>query len=158
MCIGTKNVETITVTATCTVGTTTLTKSVNLSFSPRPKEVKATLFVSTGDFISNWYWLRDTGYTQFGEWTFTGITSCLNYLLLRSTHLVTDKPSGGRGYSARVTYKFFHPVTGVLLGAYKDYLLNLWSPADNTSDSTGYQTIGSICVPSSYVINGTFKS
>ncbi len=153
MCLGTRLVESVLVTATAVVGGSTLTSNLVVAFALRPVEAKASSFSSSGDLIGGWYWLRDAGYSAIGEWVFTGISSCPKYFLLRGEHLVTNAVNGGSGFSTWVLYQFVDPVSGSTLGNHYVFLLNLWP----IGQSANYNTVSSVCVPYSYVKNGTLK-
>ncbi len=63
--------------------------------------LSADAFESDGVEISGWNWLRDDGYANYGKWEFSGFPYMTSdgFIYLHFNCLVTDKPSGGSGYS-----------------------------------------------------------
>lgn len=70
----------------------------------RVRLLKADSFASNADLISGWYWLRDPGYTHYGEWNFSGApTTTLDaYIYIYFECLVTNTAGGGSGYNTYV--------------------------------------------------------
>ncbi len=66
--------------------------------------LSADSFNSSGDLIDGWYWLKDVEYGQYGKWTFSGLPTSTSdgFIYIRFDALVTNKASGGSGYSTDV--------------------------------------------------------
>ncbi len=58
-------------------------------------------FVTNGDLISDWYWVRDDGYTQYARWRFPEVPNIAAGITLQFHVLATDGPDGGPGIDAR---------------------------------------------------------
>jgi len=102
----------------------------------------ADTYASTGDTISGWDWLRDSAYTADSTFTFNGIprTTSDGKIYLRLAFLVTNKASGGSGYSTNVRISF----PGSRAQNKVVRLENL-TPIQDASDTGGY----------GYLANGT---
>ncbi len=66
-------------------------------------------FGSNGDFISDWYWLRDDALSHYGEWTFADVPAGSGDLTLDITVLATDQMSGGPRFSGIINVIFGVP-------------------------------------------------
>ncbi len=66
--------------------------------------LSADSFNSSGDLIDGWYWLKDVEYGQYGKWTFSDLPTSTSdgFTSIRFDTLVTNKASGGSGYSTGV--------------------------------------------------------
>jgi hypothetical protein len=107
-------------------------------------------FNSDGDLISGWYWLRDADYAAYGEWECQGFATDQDVTINLQT-LVTNKASGGSGYSSPVKVTYTNP-TGDQSQTVQVYLQNPFteqSPAD--SHGVGYPTTGYLVVPRAYL-------
>lgn len=125
------------------------------SFGPVRVE-SATSFVSTGDLIADWYWLRDSGKTATARWTFTGlpITSGIaknNKVYVRLDPLVTNRASGGAGYSTSVQLSYVSRA-GITYRRTVN-MANLHPEMKDTRDSSGwgYQASGVFDIPVSRI-------
>ena len=72
---------------------------------------------SVDGLISGWYWLRDSGYEDYGQWKFSNIPESKT-IYVYATPLVTNTVSGGSGYSAIVEIEYTdtsgNPVTDTM--------------------------------------------
>ena len=106
-------------------------------------QVGAVRYSSSGDLIAGWGWLRGTGDTA--AWTFT--TASLgsfksNTVHLNVTALVTNRTSGGSGYSASGVV--FRVSSGRVSQVLTMSLINPFRPQDPTnSRGVGYFAYGS---------------
>ncbi|MEZ5116975.1 MAG: hypothetical protein R2737_11990 [Candidatus Nanopelagicales bacterium] len=103
-------------------------------------------FSSSGDQISGWYWLRSTG--QSATWTFSKAAIAghkRSSVHLNVSALVTNKASGGSGYSA--TAKFYVS-SGRQTQTVVVYLRNPFRPIDpDFSNGVGYAAYGAASSP-----------
>ena len=105
---------------------------------------------SGGDPIAGWYWLRDSAYRDEGVWECTGLPVDAP-LPITLTALVTNRASGGSGYSAPVRVTVTDPAGGPEWAA-QVYLQNP-EPIQNPQNShgAGYPTTGYFVLPASYL-------
>ncbi len=61
-------------------------------------------FSSNGDYIMNWYWLRDSDLHHYGRWQLDGLkgVGSNKWLKINLTLLATNTYDGGRGYDADI--------------------------------------------------------
>lgn len=114
-------------------------------------------FKSNGDSISGWYWLRDADYAAYGEWTCQGLPADQDVIVNLQT-LVTQRTSGGSGYSTPVKVTYTHPTdnNSQTIQIYLQNPLPEHSPAD--SHGVGYSTTGYLVIPRSYLgAGGTLR-
>jgi len=104
-------------------------------------------YVSTGDNISGWDWLRDSSYSANSVFTFNNVprTTKDGKIYLRFAFLVTNGVNGGSGYSTNIKVRFVnavHPVSKVVR------LENLTPIKDPnfTVDGFGYMTNGKLAI------------
>jgi hypothetical protein len=115
--------------------------------SPTPSFLTATSFVSDGDLISGWYWLRDAAYKQSALWAFQTLPPTSGDVMLHLQVLATDRMDGPRGIEARFYLAWATPgadgLPGPWLGRLPVTLPNV-SPA---TDPVGYTCAGTLTVP-----------
>ena len=123
--------------------TPTLTPSPTPSSSLFP----ATSFVSDGDLIAGWYWLRDAAHEQTSLWSFQTLPSAPADIVLHLQVLATDRIAGPRGIAASFYLAWAAPsaggLPGPLLGRLPVTLPNV-SPA---TDPVGYTCEGTLTIP-----------
>ncbi len=112
-------------------------------------------FSSSGDFINDWYWLRDAQYVQSAQWVFTGLPHGTTDLPLAVEMLATDRVNGGPGSDADFFLSYGIPPLdghdGLLLGRQEIVLPNAHDPAD----ATGYICRDIITIPRDGLENAT---
>ncbi len=97
---------------------------------------------SRGNLISGWYWLRDSAYQANGQWTFKGLKPYVGSWLVLDM-LVTNKASGGSGYSAPIEFTLINPTDNLSQTLRHVMAQNLLFTQDpNNSKGVGYQTYG----------------
>ena len=107
-------------------------------------------FTSNGSLISGWYWLRDADYAAYGEWDCQGLATDQDATINLQT-LVTNKASGGSGYSSPVKVTYTNP-TADQSQTVQIYLQNpLPEPSPADSHGEGYPTTGYLVVPRAYL-------
>jgi hypothetical protein len=107
-------------------------------------------FISNGDLISDWYWLRDSDYTAYGEWDCQGLATDQDMTINLQT-LVTNQGGGGSGYSSPVKVTYTNP-TSDQSQTVQVYLQNpLPSPSPADSHGAGYPTTGYLVIPRAYL-------
>ena len=112
------------------------------------KVLFADTFTTNGDLIGVWYWIRDAGYAQYGRWNFSGLPTSTSdgFVYIRFDVLVTNKASGGSGYSTNV--KIYNPSTPAKFVIVRLYNLHPeFQEPGYTVDGWGYQAMGWIKVP-----------
>ena len=113
-------------------------------------EKQATYFMSNGDHIAGWYWLRDSSLQHYAEWTFENIPPGNEDLTLDITALATDRPGGGSGFDARFTLIYGFPGSGNMGGLFKKktvFISNISAP----KDPLGYHCQGQISVDRGFI-------
>ncbi len=104
-----------------------------------------TMFLSNGDEISGWQWLRDPGGSQYGTWSFWGGGGDVP-LTITFGLLATDGMNGGPGVDARAWVRVGAIESGgpgpALVGPSLLTFPNV-SPPD---DPVGYTTLGTVTI------------
>ncbi|MCX6089933.1 MAG: PLAT/LH2 domain-containing protein [Candidatus Atribacteria bacterium] len=122
---------------------------IGLVFAPYAigEETTQTSFLSQGDLINGWYWLRDPSFEQKAEWIITNIPEGNGDIVLQIEALATDNVDGQPGVDADFFLSYGNPPTangdGLFLGRVKVKLPNIHDP----NDSTGYICRGEITIP-----------
>jgi hypothetical protein len=123
--------------------------------SPTPSFLAATSFVSDGDLISGWYWLRDAAYKQSALWAFQTLPPTSADIMLHLQVLATDRMDGPRGIEARFYLAWATPGADGLPGP---WLGRLPVTLPNVSPATapvGYTCAGTLAVPRATLGNAT---
>ena len=108
-------------------------------------------FVTSGDEVQGWWWLRDDLATNRAMWIFDGIPSTGD-VVLDLNMLATDAVNGARGVDASFWLSYGSTAeTGAGVAAEVVTLSNV-SPAD---DPVGYTTAGTYVIPRSALPSGT---
>lgn len=119
--------------------------------SAKPVVESATAYSSNGTVISGWAWLRNFG--ADASWTFTAANAQAAHsgsVYLLFTPLVTNKASGGSGYSRTIRVVLHSDAHNGRTVNRTVRLMNPFRPKDPTdSGGIGYQTYGWVNVPSS---------
>ena len=133
------------------VAATGVAWAVLSSYGP-VRVISADTFDSSGDLISGWYWLRDASNTDTATWTFTDVPTTTagaknSKVYVRFDPLVTNKASGGPGYSTtvRISYKDRSGKTVKHSLALKNTHPELKDARD--SAGWGYQAAGYFSIP-----------
>jgi len=103
-------------------------------------------FISDGDYISGWYWLRDENVRQSGEWIIKDVPREGAYYVLDMEVLATDTFNGEGGESAEITFHFGDPANkGDYAKLYQEIVtIPNTSPE---SDPLKYTCTGKVYVP-----------
>ncbi len=102
-------------------------------------------FVSNGDEIEGWYWLRDADLNQTAEYLFTDIPQ-QGDITLQITALATDRASGGPGFDARFELIYGFPGTGRMGGVFQVMTVVLPNVSPE-GDPLGYLTRDTVTLP-----------
>lgn len=125
----------------------TPTPTPSPSPSPSSALLPASSFVSDGDLIAGWYWLRDAAHEQTSLWAFQTLPDTTSDIVLHLLVLATDGIDGPRGVEARFYVAWAAPgadgIAGPWLGRLPVTLPNV-SPA---TDPVGYTCQGILIVP-----------
>jgi hypothetical protein len=109
-------------------------------------------FSSNGDLISGWYWVRATGHEA--QWDWNPIADNASKIWINFALLVTNKTSGGSGYSTSVDVTVKDAATGKELHK-KLRLKNPFKPRyPGNTGGVGYRAYGAIKIQRSFLENG----
>ncbi|KKP69388.1 hypothetical protein A2X44_04525 [candidate division CPR3 bacterium GWF2_35_18] len=113
--------------------------------SPEPSQNN---FRTNGDYINNWYWLRDRSVEDYASWVLENVSKDKSGITLEMEVLATNTYSGGAGYDA--TFRLFYgiPANQENIGTLQTMDVTL----DNVSTATdpvGYTCKGTVTIPTS---------
>ncbi|MEM1692250.1 MAG: hypothetical protein QXK45_06240 [Thermofilaceae archaeon] len=110
------------------------------------QELRAVSLQCNGDLIHGWYWLRDPPLEHRAWWTFEGLPSTDEGLILEITCLATSRVSGPRGVSAVFLLGYGFPGAGLMGGVFmvQEVTLPNVSPPE---DPVGYLCRGTVVIP-----------
>lgn len=109
--------------------------------APRP----ADRFVSSGDEIEGWFWLRDSGLSASAEYEFTSIPPEGDVVLMIEA-LATDRASGGPGFAGTFDLLFGFPGSGRMGGVFNRIAVTLPNVSP-PGDPLGYHVRGTVVLP-----------
>jgi hypothetical protein len=127
--------------------TPTLPPPPSPSPSPSATLLPATSFVSDGDLISGWYWLRDSAHKQSALWSFQVLPSTPGDIVLHLQVLATDRVNGHRGVEAQFYVAWATPADGGLPGPWLGRLPVTLPNVSPATDPVGYTCEGTVVVP-----------
>ncbi len=117
--------------------------------APSPSTVDASSFVSGGDPVAGWFWLRDAAHVAAATWTFAPLPASGDLTFVVEV-LATDDVDGARDLDARFYFAWGPAApdpSGDWYGRLPVTLPNV-SPAD---DPVGYTCRGTVTVPRSTI-------
>jgi hypothetical protein len=117
-------------------------------------DIGATKFLSTGDLITGWYWIRDYSLQHHAEWTFEGIPTGTEDLTLEISALATNRVNGEGGLPAEFLLSYGVPGSesiGSVLETQSITLPNV-SPPD---DPIAYICRGEVIIPRAALHGGS---
>jgi hypothetical protein len=115
--------------------------------SPSSSLLPATSFVSDGDLIAGWYWLRDAAHEQTSLWAFQTIPSAPADIVLHLQVLATDRINGPRGIDAHFYVAWATPDAGGLPGPWLGRLPVTLPNVSPATDPVGYTCEGTLTIP-----------
>lgn len=101
------------------------------------------LYVSNGDEISGWQWLRDADGCQYATWSFWG-GDAGRPVTVTFGLLATDGVNGGPGVDARVWVTIGSIESGAAGPAIKGPSLLTFPNVSTVDDPVGYTTLGTV--------------
>jgi hypothetical protein len=127
--------------------TSPATFSATPTASPSPTLVPAISFVSDGELIAGWYWLRDTAQERSALWSFPTLPAGQGDITLRLEMLATDRVNGPRGIPAAFFVAWATPAAGGAPGPWLGRLPVTLPNVSLASDPVGYTCAGTLVSP-----------